>query len=157
MLKKIKWILLGFVAILIIIGAYVVSLVRYAEIEQTALAGYTTSLSLMEDVVSVNQVHRFNGLESYIVASIEHESGQEVYFFVRDGRVQHYFFASDLIDEVQADIIAQDLLRNGEIINTQLGILAQTPIFEVQIKYEDAVYYIVIDAKTSEVILNFVL
>ena len=155
MLKKIKWMLLGVAALLIIIGTYVVSLVRYADIEITALDNYTASISVRPEVVSVEGIHRFNGLESYIVASIEHESGQRVFYFVRDGWVQHYFFASDLINEMQADAIAQDLVRNGEIINTQLGILVETPIFEVQVQYEAVVYYIVIDAKTSEIIMVF--
>jgi len=155
MLKKIKWILLGLVAILIIIGTYVVSLVRYAETEVTALDNYTASILARPEVVSAQSIHRFNGLESYIVALIEHESGQDVYFFVRDATVQHIFIASDLINESDANTIAQTLVRNGEIINTQLGILEETPIFEVQIRDEDTVHYIVIDAQTSEVIMNF--
>ena len=170
MLKKIKWVLLGLAAIAIIIGTYVVSLVRYAEIEATALDNYVASILAMPEVVSVQSIHRFNGLESYIVASVEHESGQDVYFFVRDGNVEYYFIASELINDGDANMIAQSLVRNGEIINTQLGILEgvaifedQTekdeaqgiPIFEVQIGNEDVVHYVVINAWTSEVILNF--
>jgi len=155
MLKKIKWLLLGLVAIVIIIGTYVESLVRYAETEGVFLDNYAASILAMPEVVSVGSIHRFNGLESYIVASIEHESGQDVYLFVRDGEVQHNFFRSDLMDETQANMIALDLVQNGEIIDTQLGILEEMPIFEVQIEYEDVVHYIVIDARTSEVILNF--
>jgi len=172
MLKKIKWVLLGLVAIAIIIGAYVVSLVRYAETEATDLDNYVTSISAMSEVVSVQSIHRFNGLESYIVARIEHESGQDLYFFVRDGNVQYLFIASELINDVDANTIAHSLVQNGEIISTQLGILEgvaisedQTeddedqgiPIFEVQIEDEDedVVHYIVINAWTSEVIMNF--
>ena len=156
MLKKIKWILLGLAAILIIIGTYVVSLVRYADTERIALNNYTASISAMERVVSVFSIHRFNGLESYIVANIEYVNGQEFYFFVRDGEVQHLFLISDLINEAQADLIAQNLIQDGEIIKTQLGILEETPIFEVQIEYDGDVHYIVIDAETSEIILNFI-
>ena len=155
MLKKIKWILLGIVAASIIIVAYVISLVRYAEVEVTALNNYAVSLSEFPYVASVQWVQRFNGLESYIVASVEHTSGQDVYFFVREGVVQHYFFSSHLIDETQANEIAQNLVQNGEIINTQLGILREIPIFEVQIEYEDAIHYIVINARTREVWMDF--
>lgn len=168
MLKKIKWTLLGLVAILIIIGTYVISLVRYAEGEVATLENYTASILAMEEVESLNSIHRFNGLESYIVASVVHEGGQDVYFFVRDVQVQYYFFAEELIDEEEANAIAQNLMENGMIINTQLGILegvledeiaddeeSAMPIFEVQIEDEDAVYYIVINAQTSEVVLNF--
>ena len=173
MLKKIKWTLLGLVAILIIIGSYVISLVRYAEGEVASLESYTASILALPEVDSINSIHRFNGLESYIVASVVHESGQDVFFFVHDVQVQHYFFADELIDEAEANAIAHNL-RNGEIIKTQLGILEgvtifedQTdddddedeekgmPIFEVQIAVEDAIYYVVINAQTSEVILNF--
>ena len=173
MLKKIKWTLLGLIAIVIIIGSYVISLVRYAEGEVVNLENYTASILALPEVESINSIHRFNGLESYIVASVVHEGGQDVYFFVRDVQVQHYFFADDLINEEEANAIAHSLTSNGEIIKTQLGILEgveffedQTddddeeeekgmPIFEVQIAVEDAIYYIVINALTSEVILNF--
>jgi len=155
MLKKAKWILLGIAAVSIIIIAYVISLIRYAETEVTALNNYATSLSELPDVVSVQSIHRFNGLESYIVANIEHDSGQDVYFFVRDGEVQHYFFSSQLIDEMQANEIAEGLVQNGERISTQLGILNGIPIFEVQIEYEGVVRYIVINAQTREVWMDF--
>ena len=155
MLKKIKWILLGVVAVSIIVVAYIIALVRYAEVEVTALNNYATSISELPDVVSVQWVQRFNGLESYIVARIEHTSGEDVYFFVREESVQHYFFSSQLISEMQANEIALNFLPNGEIINTQLGILREIPIFEVQIEYEGLIHYIVIDAKTREVIMNF--
>jgi len=155
MLKKIKWILLGLAAIMIIIGTYVVSLVRYAEGEVTALDNYEAAILALQEVDSIASIHRFNGLESYIVANIEHENGRDFYYFVREGEVQHLFIASELINEPQANEIAQDLVGDGEIIFTQLGILEETPIFEVQIEFEDSVRYIVIDAQTSEVILDF--
>ena len=155
MLKKLKWLVLGMAIISIITIMYIVSTVRYARIETTALEGYADSLLTLPDVVSVQSIHRFNGKESYIVASIEHDSGQELYFFVRDGSVQYYFISSELLNESDANVIALDLVQNGEIINTQLGILGEKPIFEVQIEYEDLVYYIVIDAQTREVLMNF--
>lgn len=155
MLKKIKWILLGLAVITIIAITYVVSLVRYAETEVTALDHYADSLLALPEVLSVRSIHRFNGLESYLVARVEHESGQDVYFFVREGVVEDYFISSQLINAHNANEIAQRLVWNGEIINTQLGILEGIPIYEVQIKYEDVVHYIVIDARTREVLMNF--
>jgi len=157
MLKKIKWVSLSVTVLAIIIMTYIIALVRYAEGEVTAINEYVTSLLTLPDVVSVSYAHRFNGLESYIVANIEHTSGQEVYFFVREGSVQHYFISSQLIDEMQANVIAQNVMPNGEIINTQLGILQETPIFEVQIEDDGVVHYIVINAQTSEIWLNFYL
>lgn len=157
MLKKIKWVLLGFAVIMMIAVTYVVSLVRYAETEVTALNHYAESLLALPEVVSVQSIHRFNGLESYIVAKVEHERGQDVYFFVREGVVEDYFISSRLISEQNANAIAQSLVWNGEIIQTQLGILEGTPIFEVKIKSEDVVHYIVIDAQTREVLMNFYL
>ena len=157
MVKKIKWLLLGIVVILIISITYVVSLVRYAQGEVDAVNNYMDSISALPEVVSVHGVHRFNGLESYIVASVERTSGYDAYYFVRDGRVQYYFYTTELINANDANVTAQDLVRTGEIINTQLGILEGTPIFEVQIKDEDedVVHYIVINAETSDIILKF--
>ena len=157
MLKKIKWLLLGVASILIIVVAYIVSLVRYAQTEVTALNNYTASLLTLPEVASVGQIHRFNGLASYIVASIELDNGQDVYYFVRDGTVAYYFFSVDLINEHDAIGTARNLVRTGEVIHTQLGILSGTPIFEVQIEDKDerVVHYIIIDAKTRELIIKF--
>ena len=157
MLKKLKWIVLGLVAIGIIVLTYIVTLVRYAETEVTAMIAYTASIEAMPEVVSVQQVHRFNGLESYIVARVEHENGEDVYFFVRDGEVQEWFFSAELIDENAANVIAERLIRDGEIIKTQLGILEENPIFEVQIRDEETVHYIIIHAQTRVVIMHFYL
>jgi len=155
MLNKIKWLLLGFIAISIITVTYIVSVVRYAETERTALNDYAESLLALLEVESVQSIHRFNGQESYIVANVEHVDGQKLYFFVRDGSIQYYFIASELIHADDANMIAKNLIQNGEIINTQLGILDETPIFEIQIRYEELVHYIIINAQTREVVMNF--
>ena len=155
MLKKIKWLLLGVASIGIIVVTYLVTLVRYAETEVDALETYRLSLEAMSEVVSVTSIHRFNGLETYIVASVIHESDQELYFFVQEGSVQAYFVSTQLITEAQAKRIAQDSFRQGEIIHTQLGILREMPIFEVQIKDEAVVHYLIINAQTGEIIMNF--
>jgi len=155
MLKKIKWIILILLSTGIIFLTFIVTLLRYAETEAELLENYRTSLMALPEVASVGDVRRFNGLESYIVANVILETGYEVYYFVFQETVQHFFFASRLISEDEAQTIAERLIRNGEISRTQLGILDEMPIFEVQIQVEDAIHYIVIDAQNGEVIMNF--
>lgn len=155
MWKKIRWILLGFTSVIIILLTYAITLVRYAETEITALAAYQASIENFSEVKSVLNIHRFNGLESYIVAKIEHESGEEIYYFIFDDAVKHYFFARQLLEEQEAENIALNLIDEGEIIKVQLGILNETPIFEIQIEQEEKVYYIVINAKNGALIMDF--
>jgi len=157
MLKKLKWVLFVSLAIGIIVLTYIINLVRYAETEVTALASHAAAVEAMPEVISVRSIHRFNGIESYIVARVEHEIGQDVYLFVREGRVRDYFISALLIDERDAIAIAERLIQDGEIIRTQLGRLEEMPIFEVQIRHEEIVHYIVIHAQTSEIVLNFYL
>lgn len=155
MLKKIKWIILIILSIGIILLTYAMTLLRYAETEVEALERYRLSLASLPEVEEVREVHRFNGLESYIVASIVLERGYDVYYFVFDDTVQHFFFASDLITEEEALQIAMSLIREAEMKRIILGILNEMPIFEVQMELEDEIHYIVINALTGSVVMNF--
>jgi len=155
LLKRISWGLLATGIIAGVIFAYLIMVIRYAETETIALNNYRASINAMPDVNAVHSVHRFNGLESYIVAAVEYESGDDVHFFIRDGAVQHFFFTNDLITEQVAMAIAQSQHPEGTIVNSQLGIIFVTPIFEIQIEHENAVHYVVIDARTREIMMNF--
>jgi len=157
MLKRLKWLLITTIVAALAMLTYAILVVRYAEAEMTAIQGYADSLLALNDVEALHSIHRFNGLESYIVANVLHNTGQEVYFFVRDGRVQHYFPRRDLIDDDEAVAIAKNLIMNGEISNVQLGILGETPIFEVQIAVDELMHYLVINAKNREILMNFYL
>lgn len=154
-LKRISLTVLLAVMITGAILTYVVTLVRYAETETTALNQYRISIAAMSDVETVHSVHRFNGLESYIVAAITHENGENLYFFIRDGQVLHFFFITDLINSAAANTIATGQIPTGEIHRTQLGIIGVTPIFEVQINHDGNVHYIVINAENGEIIMQF--
>jgi len=154
-LKRISLTVLLAIIITGTILTYIVTLVRYAETENFRLDQYRISIAAMSEVELVHSVHRFNGLESYIVATITHENGEDIYFFIRDGGVQHFFFTADLINLETANTIARQQLPAGQIHRTQLGIINQTPIFEVQINYDDNVHYVVINAETQEIIMQF--
>jgi len=155
MKKKIKWIIIGISVVIIAVLIYAGALVRYADREMGILNIYNASLEVLPEVDSVRFIHRFSGLESYVVALVELSNNQEAYFFVRDGVVQHYIEKSELITEAQAMSVALDLIVGGEIHDTQLGIIDDTPIFEVQIALNNDVYYVVINAVSGNVIMNF--
>lgn len=156
MLKKIKWILLGLASVIIIVITFLVTLVRYADEEVDALNFYRLSIEAMPEVVSVEEIHRFNGLDTYIVANVRHENGQNIYFFVQDGAVVHYFFATQLIEQEEAISVTDQLFREGELFHIQLGVIGEIPIYEVQIKDDGEVHYVVIDAQTGNVLMNFI-
>jgi len=155
MLKKLKWVLLVLLSIGIILLTYVVTLLNYAEAEVETLAFYQLAIQDFPEVASVEHIHRFNGIRSYIVANVVLETGYHVYYFIYGDTVESFSFASLLITETEARTIAQNLVPHGEIINTQLGILNGIPIFEVQIREDHVVYYIVIYAETGEIKMNF--
>lgn len=155
MFKRISWFVLFVLISSTLSIGYIVTLVRYAEAENGILDDYRASILAMEDVNSVNTIHRFNGLESYIVADIDHQNGENLYFFIRDGLVQHFFFTNDLIDAATAGSIATAVHDGGTVSNITLGILHTTPIFEVQINQEEVVYYVVVNAITREIVMNF--
>jgi len=155
MLKKLKWVLLGFLSIGIIVLTFVVTLLNYAETEVNALELYRLSVASLPEVDVVKQIHRFNGIESYIVAHVVVENGYDVYYFIYEDTVQHFFFASQLITEAEAHRIAQSQIIGGEIIRIQLGLLNEIPIFEVQVEADHFIYFIIINAQDGEVKMNF--
>lgn len=155
MKKKIKWLVIGICVIVVAIVIYMGAVIRYVQREATTLNNYMASLEVLPEVQSVHTIHRFNGLESYVVALVELTNNQEAYFFVKDGLVEQYLVSDELITQSQAATIASNLIVGGEIQDTQLGIIEETPIFEVQMTLEDALYYVIIHALSGDVIMNF--
>lgn len=155
MKKNIKWLVIGICVIVVAIVIYMGAVIRYVEQEATTLNNYMASLEALPEVESVHAIHRFNGLESYIVALVELTNSQEAYYFVKDGIVEHYLVSDELITQSQAANIASDLIVGGEVQDNQLGIIEETPIFEVQMTLEDTLYYVIINAVNGNVIMNF--
>ena len=154
-LKRISWVVLLSTVAVTLSLTYIVTLVRYAETETAELNRYRVSIAAMPEVANVQSVHRFNGLKSYIVAHILHENGEDFYFFIRDGSVQHFFPIPDLITIQTAHTLALQQIPGGNIHRTQVGILDDIPIFEVQIQFEGSVHYIVINAESHEIMMQF--
>lgn len=155
MLKKLKWGFLILLSVGIILLTYVVTLLNYAETEVNALAFYRASVESLPEVATVEHIHRFNGIESYIVAHVVLENGDDAYYFIYENIVQHFFFLSGLITEAEAHDIALNEVLDGEITQTQVGILNETPIFEIQIREDDQIYYIIINAQDGQIKLSF--
>jgi len=154
MLKKIKWIIIALIVICSIIFTYALTLLRYAETEVLELNRYHASLEMMPEVDTVISLHRFNGIESFIVANIRHESGDNIYFFVQDDAIVHYFWENDLLFEEALRVAEREILF-GYISRYKLGIINETPIFEFQIYNEGVIYFVIVDALTGEVIMSF--
>lgn len=154
-LKKLKWVVLALTVLSVGLLVYGLSLVRYAEEEVLSLSNYEQAIAGMSEVVAVNHIHRFNGRQSYIVANVTHESGQLLYFFVHDGQVVHYELAEALKDVDAATTIATELVGADDVLVARLGLLDGVAIFEIQINAENEVHYVILDAKTFEVLLNF--
>ncbi|MCL2560263.1 MAG: hypothetical protein FWE07_07215 [Turicibacter sp.] len=154
MKKKIKWIVVGVVVVTALMLVYLAELVRYAGSEMAILNNFTASIEQMPEVNVVEEIHRFNGLESYIVALVELTNNERAYFFIRDGSLQHYIDHADVLMEAQAIGIARGVV-DGQLHHIQLGILDGTPIFEVQMMHESALHFIIVRAEEGTVWMDF--
>ena len=154
MKKKMKWIALSLVVVLLAVMVYMAFLVRHAESEAQVLTDIKHALEATSEVESVRDIHRFNGLEAYVVALVELADRQTAYFFIRDGVVVHYAAEDELLNAALAIELALYEV-DGEVHHAQMGILEETPIFEVQIRVDDALHFVVLDATTAEVKMTF--
>ena len=155
---RVKWISVGIVAAVAVVVIYFLSLISYANRQDRELANYASSIAELPEVDSVVSTHRFNGLESYVVAGVVLSDGQEFYYFVRDGTVQEYVARDDLIGESRARSIAYEVAAEGQataFMSVQLGTIGDRAIFEARVEHGGRIHYVVMDALDGEIIMQF--
>ena len=141
--------------ILVPIIVYGLFLWGYASGELDSLEAYSRALESHDEVSNVLEISRFNGQESHIVARVELVDNRKFYYFVSGKKVQDYLDVAYVIGYRAAEQIAASS-ATGEILNTQLGLHAGDPIYEVQIRdANQQVHYVIIHALTGELILHF--
>jgi len=169
MKSKIKWIksrmkqiFVGVAVIIIVALIYVALVMRYANREAGELAHYAQSIEELPEVERVMDMHRFNGMESYVVAHVLLSDGQEFYYFVREETVEHYVASDELMEEERVLAIMQRAILDYnedavevDLIGIQLGMINNEVVFEVRVRLNEQIHYVVINGEDGEVVLHF--
>jgi len=159
---KMKQIFMVTAVVAIVLLIYATLIMRVANSEEGELADYAQSIAELSEVEEVINVHRFNGIESYVVAHVLLRDGQEFYYFVREETVKHYVASDDLLEEEQVLAIMQRAILDDEedrteveLVAIQLGILNDDVVFEVRVRLDAHIHYVVIDGQNGDVLLHF--
>ena len=159
---KMKQILMVIAVIFIVLLTYMALVMRVINTEEGALADYARSIAGLSEVEEVIDLHRFHGTESYVVAQVVLRDGQEFYYFVREETVKYYVASEDLVEEEQVlatmwSTISDEGISQmeAELIGIQLGILNEDVVFEVRVRLDEQVHYVVVDGRTGDVLLHF--
>jgi len=154
-MKIARRILLWMFFILTPIIVYGLFLWGYASGELDNLEAYARSLEGHNEVESVLEISRFSGKEFYIVARVALVDESEFYYFISDEQVSKYLDAADVIGSQAAKNLAANV-ATGEILDVQLGLYLEDPIYEVKMRDADDVHYVIVHALTGDIILYFV-
>jgi|GEM_PF-1446769 len=157
-----KQILMVVAGIAVMALIYVVLMIRYADSGERELRQYTRSIEDLPEVEHVINIQRFNGIESYVVVHVMLVDGQEFYYFVRDETVKHYVASDDLIGEERALRVMNGVILDYdeeasevEVMEIQLGVIDDEVIFEIRVRLQQQVHYVVINGLNGEVLLHF--
>jgi len=155
-MKKIKYVLWALLTCVIILFFASARLFQNYLSEQAQLDRFRQSLYELPEVESVLELHWFHGLVSTLVAEVEHINGEIIYYFIQDGLVEYYFFQNDLISESNAGSLAQDFLPEAQIHQITLGILHDIPIYEIMVRLDNTLHYVIITALDSQIKMHFI-
>lgn len=155
MRKKNKWLKHGILLIVVLIGSGMILLSSYVLQYDKQLMAYQNSLTQLPEVSEVLEISEYYGKDSYYVAKVLLTTDKEYYYFIKDNTVEYSYPVEELITGEQAAQKSLSILGQGEIKHYYLGIYEEKPIYEVLISVGNEEYYFIIDAKTSDVLLQY--
>ncbi len=82
-------------------------------------------------------------------------SGKDYYYFIKDNTVKLSCETKDLMTKKQVEEKVANVIDQGVIKHYYLGVYGETPIYEVLVTNDKGDFYVILDAKTSEVLLQF--
>ena len=149
-----KWIKRCLVTLLIFGILLVGSLVLYVEEENKAIEQYATSLSALPEVESVQRISKFNGTKTYYVADVTLKSGIEHVYFIHNDQVVHYEPKVN-IQPINKVLEAVRAINENPVAHYYLGMYEDQPVYEVAVTSKNKTHYVIVDAKTAEVLDEF--
>ncbi len=151
--KRLKRIVL---LIIVILFSGLILLASYVLQQNKQLMTYQKSLTNLPEVSQVLSISEYYGEDPYYVAKVLLTTNQEYYYFVKDNTVEYSYPIEDLMTAEDATQKALSVVGNGITKHYYLGIYDGKPAYEVLISLEKQEEYVIIDAQTGEVLLQFV-
>ncbi len=153
--KKNKWLKRAVLLIVVLLAIGVISFASYVLKYDKQLLTYQESLSKLPEVKKVLEISQYNGEEQYYVAKVQLTSGKDYYYFIKDNTVKLSCETKDLMTKKQVEEKVANVIDQGVIKHYYLGVYGETPIYEVLVTNDKGDFYVILDAKTSEVLLQF--
>lgn len=155
MRKKNKWLKRSILFIVVLLASGIILFASYVLQYNKQLMVYQESLAQLPEVSQVLEISEYYGKESYYVAKVLLTTDKEYYYFIKDNTVEYSYPVEELITGEQAAQKSLSILGQGEIKHYYLGIYEEKPIYEVLISLGNEECYFIIDAKTSDVLLQY--
>ena len=153
--KKNKWLKRSVLLIIVLLAIGVISFTSYVLTYDKQLLTYQKSLAKLPEVEKVLEISQYNGEEQYYVAKVQLTSGKEYYYFINDNTVKVSCEVNELITKKQVEEKGASLVDQGVIKHYYLGDYDEVPVYEVLVSDDKADYYVIMDAKSAEVLLQF--
>ena len=153
--KKNKWLKRSVLLIIVILCSGLILLASYVLQYNKTLMTYQKSLANLPEVSEVLEIAEYSGQVQYYVAKVLLTSNKEYYYFIKDNTVDFSYPVEVLMTPEQAAQKALSLIGQGIVKHYYLGIYDEKPVYEVLVSLGDEEHYIIIDAKTGDVLLQF--
>lgn len=153
--KKNKWLKRSVLLIIVILCSGLILLASYVLQYNKKLMTYQKSLANLPEVSEVLEIAEYSGQEQYYVAKVLLTSNKEYYYFIKDNTVDFSYPVEELVTPEQAEQKALSMVNQGTSKHYYLGIYDGKPAYEVLVSSGDKDNYILIDAKTGDVLLQF--
>ena len=149
-MKKVIIALVLILSVFIVGGIYIYQSANapYAQAEQETVA----FLKERTDLKDVDEFYWYNSEATIFTVKGSNESAEEKYYLVKpDGGTVIMFDAADMVTEQEARRKTNEARSPKRILNAKIGLMEETPIWEVTYKNEhDRLGYYIIDLKTGE-------
>ena len=155
--SKSKWLKRIVLAIIVVILSSVLILFSYVFGHEKGLMDYQKSLAQLPEVERVLEIAEYNGTESYYVAKVLLTNESEYYYFIKENVVEYNIPVEELITGEEAANRAVSFAESGTVKHYYLGLENQKPIYEVMLSAEKGEQYLVIDARTGDLVSHFMI
>lgn len=154
---KSKWLKRIVLSIIVVILSSLLILFSYVLGHEKSLMDYQESLAQLPEVERVVEIAEYNGTESYYVAKVLLVNEDEHYYFIKENVVEYNIPVEELITGGEAANRALSFAGSGTVKHYYLGLENKKPIYEVMLSAEKGEQYLMIDAKTGELISHFII
>jgi len=154
--KNFKWLIWSTVGVGVVALALFVFMLMYVASYQDNFRSFERSIQNLPEVAEVLEFSRFTGTDEYFVAKVRRTDEETYYYFIKDEIVAHQFPSHEFITMEEAQSIALSVTESRTLVTKSLGMYFEDPIYEFKFRVNQGVEYVIINAITGEVILQFI-